>query len=276
MQHPTRPNNSRQHRLVTVRGAGGATRRIEARRSDLSVEVRAEGDAPGFDGYASTFWVVDAYGTAIAPGAFTKTLQERADKQLVLWQHNPDWPIGKPTELRQDDTGLWVSDAISDVSYGRDCMTLLRDGVPLGLSIGFQTMRERAATDADPLRFGDMTPQWARNNPEWIYVLEELKLYEHSPVSFAANDEAAPTVVRDGTTDGLLAAALLEDLRAGRLDPAERALAAEIAAALTAAAPESRQAPPRTAEEERADREFLMRFWAEQHGLSVEQMLCAH
>lgn len=266
----TRPQNSREHRLVTVRGAGGATRRIEARHAESPVTVRAADDTPGFDGYASTFWVVDAYGTAVAPGAFTKTIQDRGDKQLVLWQHNPDWPIGRPLELTQDETGLFVRDQISAVAYGAECMTLLRDGVPLGLSIGFQTVRERPATSADPLRFGDMTPRWAADNPDWLWVLEEIKLYEHSPVSFAANDEAAPTVIH-GSPDGLLAAALLEDLRTSHPDPASRALAAEIVAAY-AAAPDGLPTAPRTAQEEKDDRAFIVRLMAEELGCSMESL----
>ena len=32
--------------------------------------------AAGFQGYASTFWTVDSYGTAFAPGCFARSLAE--------------------------------------------------------------------------------------------------------------------------------------------------------------------------------------------------------
>ena len=69
-------------------------------------DVRAvDPDRPGFSGYASTFWTVDTYNTAMAPGAFKRTLKHRGDTRVLLWQHDPDKPIGKTTTLKEDKTG---------------------------------------------------------------------------------------------------------------------------------------------------------------------------
>lgn len=269
---PTRAPD-RDHRLVTVRGAGGTSRQIEVRRAVEPALFRAEGDDPGFGGYASTFYLIDSYGTAVAPGAFTKTLQERGDRLLVLWQHNPDWPIGKSIAHEQDGIGLNARGRVSETGYGRDAMALLRDEVPLGLSIGFRTIRERPATEQDPLRFGPDTPEWIKRDPTLAWVIEEIKLYEYSLVSFPANSEAMPTVVYADPAERA-ASALLEDLRAGRLDAAGRALVAEIAAAYSAA-PDGRKTEPRTDPQARADREFAMAFLAREMGLSLEQLTCA-
>src|SRR5215210_5228445 len=138
------------------RAKPGDSRRIEFRGFDL----RAEADS-SFDGYASTFWHVDSYGTAFAPGAWTKTVNDQSSKALVLWQHWTDQVLGRPTAMAEDETGLRVSARITEsTTIGRDVMALLRDEVPLSLSVGFRTIAERLATDADPLILGNETPEW--------------------------------------------------------------------------------------------------------------------
>lgn len=214
-------------------------RRIEFRAFD----VRVADDGAGFSGYASTSWHVDSYGTAFAPGCWTKTLAERADKVLVLWQHDPYLPIGRPTAMSQDGTGLAVTAKITEATqYGRDAMALLRDGVPLGLSVGFRTIRERPATEHDPILL-DGAPEWVKSNPLSAYIIDEAKLYEFSAVSFPANDFAEIAVVRSAAESDALAM-LLADIRAGRLPDAHRSLVDQLVAAWQAA-PEG-SAPPRT------------------------------
>lgn len=254
------------------RAKAGDTRRIEFRASDVRA---AAANQPGFDGYASTSWHVDSYGTAFAPGAWTKTLTEQSRKALVLWQHWPDQVIGRPTAMAEDDIGLAVTARITEsTTLGRDVMALLRDEVPLSLSVGFRTIRERPATDSDPLILGGETPEWVtRNLPASVYVIEEARLFEFSVVSFPANLHAEIDAVRRDSTAQALSQTL-EDLRAGRLDDAGRALVADIAAAYQLAAPEG-SAPPRTDDEARADRAFIASFLAHDLGLSLEQNLCA-
>ncbi len=241
----------------TERTKSGDARKIEFR----GFGIRA-GDGAGFSGYASTSWHVDSYATTFAPGAWTKTLQEQRDKVLVLWQHDPYQPIGRPTEMAEDAVGLKVDARISEAtSIGRDAMALLRDDVPLGLSVGFRTYRERQATDADPLILGPDVPEWVtRNLPGSVYVIEEARLYEFSVVSFPANLHAEIDAVRSNERMQSLAQTL-EALRAGRLDDASRALIAEIAAAWQAA-PDSLTAAPRTDAKARRRRhaEFALLF----------------
>lgn len=132
-----------------------------------------------FDGMASVFGsLVDSYcPTIIHPGAFTKTLQENASRVKILWQHNPDWPIGKPVLLEETPQGLHVRGQISQTAIGRDAMTLIRDGVVDELSIGF-----------DPIKF-----DFEEVNGEEVRNIRELKLWEFSPVTFAADPMARIT-----------------------------------------------------------------------------------
>jgi HK97 family phage prohead protease len=46
-------------------------------------------------------------------------------------------PIGKTVELRDEADAAWGSWYISDTALGNEVLALARDGVPLGLSIGF-------------------------------------------------------------------------------------------------------------------------------------------
>lgn len=190
------------------------------------VELRADSDGSGFDGYASTPWVVDSYITAMKPGAFRKTLKERGDKTPILWQHDPYAPIGRPTVLREDKGGLYFDAAISEgTTYGRDAMALLRDGVPLGMSFGFQTVKSRPATDDDPLDFS-----LYKAKPEDVQVIEEVRLWEISLVTFPANETAAINDVR-AVAEADALASLIEHIRAGSLSDDQTALVADLVAA---------------------------------------------
>lgn len=194
-----------------------------------TAELRAASDGAGFSGYASHFWSVDTYGTAIKPGAFRKTIDERGARTPVLWQHNPDWPIGKTTLLREDRTGLRFDAAISEATtHGRDVMALVRDDVPIAMSFGFQTTKERPATEKDPVDF-----RHTDAGIDDVRIIEEVKLWEISAVTFPANEQAIITDVRR-TAEAEAVASLLERLRAGSLSAADDALAAEFVAAYEA------------------------------------------
>ena len=194
----------------------------ERSRPDIqyrTVELRASDDGAGFSGYAAHFGSVDAYGTAMKRGAFRKTLKERGDRIPVLYQHNPEWPIGRPTELKEDKTGLYFDAAISEgTSQGRDVMTLLRDGVPLGMSFGFETIKSRPVEESDDLDWSTAPDFFTgKEGREYVRVIEEVRLWEISVVTFPANELAAINDVRHRSQVDALAT-LLEDLRAGTLD----------------------------------------------------------
>lgn len=127
-----------------------------------------------FSGHAAIFHAPDdgIPPDIIVPGAFTKTIQEwgpaGANRIKVMAMHRPDWlPIGRPTELKEDERGLWFSAKISETSVGRDILTLLRDGVLTEMSIGFDVIKSQD----DPARK--------------IRVLQEIRLWEISPVTWA-------------------------------------------------------------------------------------------
>lgn len=187
----------------------------------LTAEIRAvSDDGAGLSGYAAHFGNVDSYGTAMKRGAFRKTLKERGDRIPVLWNHWSDAPIGKPTELKEDKTGLYFDAAISEgTNQGKDVMTLLRDGVPLGMSFGFETIKSRPVEAGDEVDFATAPDFFkGKEGREYVRIIEEVRLWEISVVTFPANERATIDNVRAATQLDALST-LMEDLRTGVLTP---------------------------------------------------------
>lgn len=142
------------------------------------------GDLPenAFRGIASVFGgIVDAYiPTIIDKGAFTKTLQEQTRGVKILWQHNPDEPIGVPTDMFESDRGLVLQAQISTTTRGQDAITLLRDGVIDGLSIGFDAIKQEFIELEDG---------------STIRHIKEIRLWEVSVVTWGADPNARITEV---------------------------------------------------------------------------------
>lgn len=162
---------------------------------DVPMEIRAvDADKGIFEGYASVFDVVDSYGSQIMRGAFTKTLQERGDKVKVLWNHDDDAPIGKPLEMREDSHGLFVRAQLTrGVQRAEEALLLMKDGVINTLSIGFSI------------------PRGKESLVDGVRQINEVKLYEFSPVVFESNGEAAITGVRSQEFDTTVSDELLEN-----------------------------------------------------------------
>lgn len=131
-----------------------------------------------FEGYASVFGNRDSYGDVVIPGAFTRTIANDRGRVKVLWQHDPSQPIGIPVEMREDDRGLLVKARIADTTLGRDTLALLRAGVITELSIGYDAVREEYDNERSERK------------------LTEIRLWEFSPVTWAANDLARITAVK--------------------------------------------------------------------------------
>lgn len=115
----------------------------ETKRAALSLDA-LEKDGT-FSGYASLFGAVDLGQDAVEPGAFAKSLKARgADGIRMLYQHDPNEPIGRWTNIAEDRRGLFVRGQLSLATMrGREVHALMRDGALDGLSIGFRTVRAR-------------------------------------------------------------------------------------------------------------------------------------
>ena len=116
-------------------------RPVERKFAGVALEdVEADG---AFSGYASLFGKVDLSRDAVEPGAFRKTLRRRGPESVrMLFQHDPNQPIGRWTEIREDARGLFVRGRLTPgVARSREVLALMRAGALDGLSIGFRTVR---------------------------------------------------------------------------------------------------------------------------------------
>jgi HK97 family phage prohead protease len=105
-------------------------------------QIDAEGTICG---YASLFGEVDLGRDAVAHGAFSASLAKRGASGIrMLFQHDPDQPIGRWSSITEDVSGLRVKGEVSNATVkGREVLELLRIGAIDGLSIGFTTSRAR-------------------------------------------------------------------------------------------------------------------------------------
>ena len=202
------------------------------------------------EGYAAVFGNLDLGADVIHPGAFSKTLAERGNRVVFLWQHDTAEPLGKLLELREDARGLFFKAVISDTARGRDALALLRDGAISGMSIGYDAIQ--GGVDFSKTADGVT-----------IRNLRELRLWEISLVSLPMNEAAGVTALKeraptepDAAPPDPLAAAVLE-LRA-RLDALELKLqpAAPVAEVEPPTEVEAGPAEPPTAHLEAALKEL--------------------
>lgn len=150
-------------------------------RKTLKFEVKLVDEEQGIiEGYAATFSdKPDSYGDIIDPGAFTKTLKENADQIVSLWNHDTNEPIGMP-ELRQDKVGLFTRiKLVRGVQRAEEVLLLAKAKVIKRMSIGYETIKQESK---DSVRH-----------------LKEVRLFDVSPVTFAANVEAMITGVKSET-----------------------------------------------------------------------------
>lgn len=127
-------------------------------------------------GYASVFGNKDSDGDVMEKGAYKKTLQENKERVKFLWQHKMDSPLGKVNEVYEDDKGLFFEAKISDTALGKDAKALIADGVLNEFSVGFM-----------PIKYE--TRRTSEGGYEGLDI-KEVKLYEFSLVTLAANDQA--------------------------------------------------------------------------------------
>lgn len=147
---------------------------------DFALHVKDVSEEGTFTGYGSIFGNLDSYGEKVMPGAFAQSLakhRQEGSKPLMLWQHNPDEPIGVWEDLVEDGKGLkGTGRFVLETSRGREAHALLKAGAIRGLSIGYREV------ETEP----DGTAR----------LLKKLDLLEISVVSFPANRRANVTAVK--------------------------------------------------------------------------------
>jgi HK97 family phage prohead protease len=154
----------------------------ERTRLAVALEVRnIDDDARTFEGYGSVFGTLDSYADTVKRGAFKRSLKEWKGKgrmPAMLWQHNPDEPVGVWTEMAEDETGLLVKGKLLSTGRVPQAYEALKEGALSGLSIGFVTRKSQIDDESG------------------VRTLTDVDLWEVSLVTFPANDPARVTSVR--------------------------------------------------------------------------------
>lgn len=140
-----------------------------------TLEIKSEDEDDEYltiSGYGSVFNNVDGGGDMVMPGAF-KECVAKGRKPKMLWQHDPNQPIGAWDEMREDANGLFIRGRVSKkIGKGAEIASLIKMGGIEGLSIGYRTQEYEMDMDAG------------------VRKLTKLDLWETSVVTFPMNELA--------------------------------------------------------------------------------------
>ncbi|HUU96344.1 MAG TPA: HK97 family phage prohead protease [Phycisphaerae bacterium] len=156
------------------------------RRFFTNLEVRAdEGGAPKIVGYAAVFDKLSddlgGFREKIAPGAFTRSLKEKADVRALV-DHDSSRILGRTKSgtltLSEDKSGLLAEIVPPDTTAGRDAMESIKRGDIDGMSFAFTTRQDAWEYDDD----GDLR------------TLEDVDLRDVSVVTYPAYPDTSVAV----------------------------------------------------------------------------------
>lgn len=110
--------------------------------NEVKSAPQEDSGADVFDGLASVYDVIDLHGDVITRGAFDRTLRERGDERVLLYQHDIHRPIGIAKFSDSERALRTEGHANREVQDAREAMSLVRQGAIKGLSIGFNITGE--------------------------------------------------------------------------------------------------------------------------------------
>lgn len=138
--------------------------------TQLGSVIDADEKAGIVKGYASVFGNMDSDGDIITAGAYRKTITENRSRIKYLYQHDLEKPLGKMIHLEEDQKGLVFEAEIPKTQLGKDVIELMKAGVITENSVGILPIQKQMK--------------------DGYREISEVKLYEVSAVTLAANDQA--------------------------------------------------------------------------------------
>ncbi len=181
----------------------------ERRTFNEPVELRAEGEKRVAFGYAAVFGKLSqnlgGFVEQVAPGAFTKTIQEQDVR--ALFNHDEDHVLGRmgagTLRMVEDDDGLAYEIDLPNTTIGRDVAEMLRRDDIFGSSFGFRVIED----------------EWGETEQGFpLRTLKQVSLRDIGPVTFQAYLDAPAALrslaeTRNLDLNTLVAASEAGDLR---------------------------------------------------------------
>ena len=133
-------------------------------------------------GYGSIFGNLDSDNDIIEKGAYKRTLKNNGNRIKYIYNHQIDKPIGRMKELEEDEKGLRFVAEVPKTTFGKAVLELMKYNIIDEISVGISVL------DND-------------NKEDGTRLIKEVKLYEVSAVTLAANDQAKILEVK-GQKDG--------------------------------------------------------------------------
>tara|TARA_R100000654_G_scaffold69416_1_gene98978 strand:- start:3189 stop:3908 length:720 start_codon:yes stop_codon:yes gene_type:complete len=122
-------------------------------------------------GYGSIFGNVDSDKDIIEKGAYSRTIKNNGSRVKYLYQHDITKPIGKMRELYEDEKGLAFVAEVPKTTFGKEILELMEYKVIDENSVGIMPIEKEIDDKGNR-------------------IITEVKLYEISAVTLAANEEA--------------------------------------------------------------------------------------
>jgi len=140
------------------------------KQAPMGEVLDADNKAGVVKGYASVFDNKDSDNDIIRKGAYKKTIEENGRRVKYLYQHDMDKPLGKMVHLEENEKGLVFEAQIAKTRLGEDVIELIKAGVICENSVGILPIQKEMV--------------------DGIRNITEVKLFEVSAVTLAANDQA--------------------------------------------------------------------------------------
>lgn len=156
---------------------------------DFALDVKSINDDGDIEGLAVGYGNLDHGGDIVMPGAITASIASRKSIPMLLY-HDQKRPVGVWNRFSETAEGLLVKGRFSPTIAGREAREDAKCGALSGLSMGYNTVRQKFEGKARQLL--------------------EVALHEISLVTIAMNDKARVMRVKE-----------VEDLR-GRLAAGDR------------------------------------------------------
>jgi len=158
---------------------------------DYKLEIKSQNeteDVLTFEGIASPFdGKADTGGDVIHSGSFSRTLEQKGTSRILLFNHDPNQPIGS-VELVETKSGLEVvkGEIELGIQRGREIALLVKKKIMKGMSIGYKSVKGKIEY---------------KNNERH---LREINLYELTLTPFPMNTRANVTSFKSMDFEGIL------------------------------------------------------------------------